>query len=139
MFLNFHLFQAQNVLKFYKFVLIFLLKKRSKLDFYVIKRLIVFLIYDYLIILLLNAYYQCLFSWKHHFFGANMSTFFLLLKKSQPQNVLKLFLILDEKWGSCSYKIGSYKKKKSVIDKKLKYRVATIHNTFLIADNFFPI
>ena len=40
------------------------------------------------------------------------NVYFYFFPNSQPQHVLQMFLILALKWGSVSYKLSSYKKKK---------------------------
>ena len=57
---------------------------------------------------LLYAAGTCIFS--------SFCFFPYIFQNSQPELVLKLFLISTQKWGSCSYKMCSYKKKRVYID-----------------------
>ena len=52
-----------------------------------------------------------------------MNIFLIFLPNNEAERVLKMFLILTQKWGSCSYKLCSYKKKRAFPRSKIKQRL----------------
>ena len=58
-------------------------------------------------------------------FEKNIEYFVFLnfFPKIEAELVLKMFLIFARKWGSCSYKLCSYKKKRAFPRSKIKQRL----------------
>ena len=54
---------------------------------------------------------NCLFILIFAYFSINFPLLSKIFTKSEAEHVLKMFLKYPKNWASCSYKLGSYKKK----------------------------